>query len=696
MSRKAFLEGFHEISYLVPKEEAYPEATKFKVVSEKESLRLSLISKKTLDDVIKYTLHFKGFIFLNEYYQLIDNQDRKTELYSGEIVRTELFDELYYYDGDDLGFSYTKEATTFKLWTPVAKEVNCLLFKDGETIKHPMHYTNQGVWELTVEGDLDQQAYLFEAYVNGEKKRFNDPYAISSSANGQYNYVIDKDKLPPLKNRRPFDTHHPTNAIIYEVSIRDFSVALDVGAEKGTYKAFTKTDLKSKKGEPVGFDYLKGLGVTHLQILPMYDFEGVDERDRLSAYNWGYNPSQYNVPEGSFTLHPDDPYQRIIELREMIDTVHQNDMNVIMDVVYNHVYNTATFPFGLMIPGYAYRVDHNGVLTNASGCDSDLATEHKMVRKMIIDSVLHWVEFYGVDGFRFDLMGLIDTTTMHIIRQKLEKISPHILLYGEGWQMGGSTTKASLCHMQNANVLFNIGFFNDKVRETIKGETFKLKVKGYAMGDKATPTLKHLIRGLNPNQKAMKYPSQTINYIECHDNHTFYDKTATAMSEHNEKTRLKVQKLATSMVLLMQGVPFIHAGQEFYRTKQNHGNSYKSSDAINQIDWQRKDQHLGDIEDFKTLLKIRKQEKLLRLKTPYDVEEKTHARHKESGTIIYEMADKKTHLIIFFKNNTKEETFTFDDAFDIIYQSEHQTKTQVKQITLNDISTTILKLKKSR
>ncbi len=695
MPRRAFLEGFHEITYLVPKTEQTKEPKSFKVVSDKESLRLSLIQKTEMDADIKYTLHFKGFIFLNEIYHVIDDQNHKTELYSGEIVRTKLFDELYYYDGDDLGFTYHKNATTFKVWTPVAKEISVILLKEDGEEKHPMRYKNQGVWQIRIEGDLEGQAYLLEAYLNGERKRFNDPYAISSRSNGKANYIIDKTRLKPQKHPRPFTSHHPTNAIIYEVSVRDFSMGLDLKEERGTFNAFVKEGLKSENNAPIGFDYLKDLGVTHVQLLPIFDFEGVDESDRFKQYNWGYNPSQFNVPEGSFTNQPDDPYARINELRSMVDTIHKHGMNVIMDVVYNHVYNTKSFSLGLMVPGYYYRVDHNGVLTNASGCDSDFASERKMARKMIVDSILHWVEFYQVDGFRFDLMGLIDIHTMHVLRQKLESISPNILLYGEGWQMGGNTTDASLCHMQNDDVLFNIGFFNDKVRDLIKGETFRLKSQGYAHGAKATPTLKNLIRGLNPNQKAMKYPSQTINYVECHDNHTFYDKTKHA-TEAYETTRIKMQKLATSMMLLMQGVPFIHGGQEFYRSKQDHGNSYKSSDAINKIDWQKKDEHLDDIEAFKALIKIRKSERLLRLKTTYDIEEHTHVRNKESGTIIYELANEDTHLIIFFKNNQKEETFTFDTPFDIIYQSENQMENDIKRITLDEISTTILKLKKTR
>lgn len=688
---EAYLEGFHEISVLYPNTEENQHLDDFYLAGESETIVLNLASKKTLGDTIKYIFDFKGFIFLNKTYYVYDSLDRKIELYSGEVVRSELFDNLFYYDGDDLGVSYTPTATTFKMWSPVAKEVNVILFKADQETTHPLSYVNQGVWSVEVEGDLEGVHYLFEAHVNGKTKRFNDLYALASTANGKRNIVINPKKIHQPKHKRPFKHTHPTEAIIYEASVRDMTSSDTVNAEeKSTFNDFKQSGLKTLKGLSAGFDYIKDLGVTHVQLLPIYDFEGVDETDRFKHYNWGYNPSQYFVPEGSFTTKPNDPYARINELIDMIDAYHEQGIGIIMDVVYNHIYNIKTFPFDMMIPGYAYRVDHNGVLTNASGCDSDLATERLMVRKLIVDSVFNWINMYNIDGFRFDLMGLIDCHTMHIIRQKLEFIDPSILLYGEGWNMPTVVPSNTLCHMDNKKTLYNIGFFNDQVRETIKGETFQLKQKGFATGQPATQKTLNLIQAKN-TAKAITYPSQSINYVECHDNHTFYDKARVAMKSLPEKNVLQAQKLATSMMVLMQGVPFIHAGQEFYRSKQGEGNSYKSPDNINAIDWTLRDKHHEDIEDFKKLIKIRKTEPLLKLTTPYDIEHKTFVRSCKSGTIVYELNDEKSHIIIIFKNNEKHETFTFDGAFDIIYHSEaHQIKT-LKPLSLSTISTTILK-----
>lgn len=697
---EAYLEGFHEISVLSSKNYAPEELEQFTVKGENETLLLTLIEKKRIDDVMKYTLHFNGYIFLNKSYHVHDHRGQKTELFSGEIVRTELFDELFYYDGDDLGFTYDKEKTIFKAWTPVAKSVDLILIsQDGEETVRPFSYQNEGVWQVVVEGDLDGQAYLLEAYVNGRKNRFNDPYAIASAANGRHNYVVDIEKFHQMENKRPFSGKTPCDAFIYEASIRDFTMDDTIGAKyPGKFLGVIETGLKSTLGTKAGFDYLKDLGLTHVQLLPFYDFEGVDETKPEKKYNWGYNPSQYNVPEGSFSTDPDDPYARINEMRKMIDTLHGENLGVVMDVVYNHVYDSRTFSLGKMVPGYAYRTDHNGVLTNASGCGNDLATDHKMIRKFIVDSVLFWTDVHKVDGFRFDLMGLIDTTTMHVVRQKLESRHPQGLLYGEGWQMSTRLPARRMAHMNNPRLLYNIGFFNDMTRDYIKGATFNIRDKGFTMGSTDhLGTVARIIRAKTHKEGAIKYPGQSINYVECHDNHTFHDKTGVALKEKSAPHHHKVQKLATAMVVLMQGVPFIHMGQEFYRSKKGVENSYKSPDSINKVTWYRAGKHQTDIEDLKRLIAIRKEHDLFRLKTPYDIDTKTHVRFKESGSILYELKDEAFHLVVIFKNNQQEETFTFDEAFDIIYNSEHKHEDKtVDTLTLEDISTTILRLESGK
>lgn len=689
----AYLEDFHEITIIVPLSTEQNQARSFELRGNDEIIPLEILSHQVIGDEHKYTTRFDGYILLNKLYHVYDDKKRNTELYTGKIVRTELFDDIYYYDGDDLGHTYHKDKTTFKLWTPVAKSIELILVSpDDETTTHVFTYTNQGVWELTLEGNFEGYRYRYSSYVNGQTHKFTDPYGIASDANGNYNYVINPKKLYKMTSEIPSFSGRLNEAIIYEVSIRDLTTDPSINAKyPGTYKGFIEPNLKTKNNHPAGFDYLTSLGVTHLQILPFYDFEGVDELNPKKSYNWGYNPSQYNIPEGSYATNPNDPYKRLNELKKMIDTLHNNNLRVVMDVVYNHVYNVKTFPFDKLIPGYAYRVDSQGILTNSSGCDNDLATERAMIRKLISDSVLYWAKHYKIDGFRFDLMGLIDLKTMNMIRQKLELLRPDIIVYGEGWQISTPLPTKSMAHMYNKNVLYNIGFFNDQMREYIKGATFSPKQKGYALGNnEQINTVKNLMLGSVLNKFLFKYPSQSINYVECHDNHTFNDKAKLALEQTDEATRHKYQKLATSIILLSQGVPFIHMGQEFYRSKKGVENSYKSPDSINQIDWQLTDQHQDDIEDFKRLVALRKSLKCLKLPTTSSIKENAYVACNDHGTCVLEVCREDKHTIVIFKNNTVDENLLFDDPFTILYSSVKQKGDAIKELKLNDISTTIL------
>ncbi len=689
---EAFHEDFRTISLLVP--ETRGEPTRFEVSSSEETLPLEIRKKVNIEGGYKYTLTYEGFIFLNRIYKVTDDLGHECELRSGEIVRTEMFDSLYYYDGDDLGVTYSKSSTTFKLWTPVAKEVNLVWKKNGAFTKTPLRYENQGVWSLTLQGDLEKTPYYYEAYVNGETRSFLDPYAVASAANGKYNYVIDYTKTHTMHNERIGVSG--TDAIVYEASIRDLTRDPALNAQNpSTYSAFSTSGLKTPGGHPAGFDYLRSLGVSHIQILPFYDFEGVDETKPFKHYNWGYNPSQYNVPEGSYSTDPDDPYRRIDELKETIDKLHKAGLGVVMDVVYNHVYKVETFPFANMVPGYFYRVDKHGYLSDASGCGNDLATERRMVRKFIVDSVMHWAKEFAIDGFRFDIMGIIDLETMHFVRQKLERLDENIMVYGEGWKIPSPLPFEKLAHMHNDNALYNIGFFNDLARENIKGSTFNLKDKGYALGHKGRgETLKAIMRGSTFVHGGIKYPAQSINYVECHDDHTFYDKAKAALPKTPKKDRLKMQKLATSMVLLAQGVPFIHAGQEFYRSKKGVKNSYKSPDSVNMIHWRDVDEHAQDIDDFRRLVKLRKNHKLFRLQNAGYIRTHTRIHINQTGTMLYELFDEQEHLLCVFKNCKQKEALPLEADYELLYHSLEEPPLQERTLHLRDIGTTVLRKQK--
>ncbi|QMS84456.1 type I pullulanase [Candidatus Xianfuyuplasma coldseepsis] len=693
----SYLDDFSQITILVPTSYRHDFVKSFTVIGNDEEIELDIISSEMIGNERKYITRFDGYILLNQMYHIYDDLNNTSELFTGKIVRTELFDDIYYYEQSDLGSSYRKDRTKFKIWTPVAKYMKLeLLSPDGTHEIVPMEYDNQGVWYLRLKGDYETYKYRYISYVNGKEHTLTDPYGQSSNANGEWSYVIDESKLYKMRQQRPKFSGIPTDAVIYETHIRDFTKHPSLQAtHPGKYASFTEQGLTTKEGYPAGIDHVLDLGITHIQLMPVYDFGSTDERNPENTYNWGYDPAQYNVPEGSFSSDPDDPYKRINELRKVIDDIHGLGLRVSMDVVYNHVYNHKLFAFEKIIPGYGYRFDNQGMMTDSSGCGNDVASERRMVRKFIIDSILFWAKEYKMDAFRFDLMGLLDIRTMNTLRQKLDRFRSDIIVYGEGWRMPTVIGDDFAAHMYNKHLLFNIGHFNDKTRELIKGATFDIKQRGYALGSSAKlDDIKNIIMGSCMNKFLFRYPTQSINYVECHDNNTFYDKAVIALGKDVTDDEIKRrQRLATSIVILSQGVPFIHSGQEFYRSKQGVENSYKSSDSINQINWDLIDENMRDINVVKELLRIRKKYDLFRLTAPSKIRDYVTIHTHESGTIRYELEDEETKLIVIFKNNTTKETFNLDDKYTLIFDGRKRSRRLLTKINVDEISTYILKRK---
>jgi pullulanase len=693
----SYLDDFSQITVIVPLKYRNDFVKSFKVIGNDEEIELEIISSELIGEERKYITRFDGYILLNHMYHIFDDFDESSELFTGKIVRTELFDDIYYYENSDLGSSYRRDRTKFKIWTPVAKYMKLeLLDKKGNKEVVDMEYDNQGVWYLRLKGDYEGYKYRYISYVNGEEHTLVDPYGVSSNANAEYSYVVDPAKFYKMRQQRPKFSGVPNDAIIYESHVRDFTIDKSINASNpGQYSSYVEEGLTTPKGNKAGVDYLVDLGITHVQLMPVYDFGGVDETNPTKLYNWGYNPEQYNVPEGWFSSDPDDPYARINEMKQLIDELHKHGLRAVMDVVFNHVYDHKWFAFEKVIPGYGFRFDKQGILTESCGCGNDLATERKMVRKFVIDSVMFWAKEYKMDGFRFDLMGLIDIKTMNTLRQKLDRFRKDIIVYGEGWMMKNEIGFERSAHMYNKHLLFNIGHFNDKTRELIKGATFDVKEKGYALGSVAKlDDIKNIILGSALNKFLFRYPSQSVNYVECHDNNTFFDKATAALGEEVTVEEIKDrQRLATSMVILSQGVPFIHAGQEFYRTKQGVENSYKSSDEINKVDWNLVDENLADIEIVKELFRIRKKYELFRLTAPSKVRDYITVEAQDSGTILYKLKDHEHDFIVIFKNNKVKETFNLDGRYTLIFDGQKRTRRLLSKINVEEISTYILKRK---
>ena len=673
----AYLDSFDEITLIIPSELYKPDDT-YKLVGNDEITDLDIKEYAQLEGEEKVVLSFDAYIRLELVYKVLSSSGLTTELFTGKIIRTPLFDSIYYYYKNDLGVEYTKDSTKFKIWSPIAKAITLeLVDKKGNVSYREMVYKNRGLWRHQEMGDVEGYKYRYIVSNNGKKKVCLDPYARSSNANSEYNYVIDESKLYKMKYevKRP----DPLKSVIYEASFRDFSI--NIG--DGDYQSFTKKGLKSTEKRPIGFDHLKELGLTHVQLMPFFAFGGVDELKRDDRYNWGYNPVEYNVPSGYYSTNPNDPYQRLNELRKTIDEIHKAGLNVVMDVVYNHVYDASIFPFETLCPGYAYQYTRDGMLTNSSGCKNDVNSSMRMVRKFIEDSIIYWHKNFKIDGFRVDLMGLIDLDTINSIAMDLESIDPNILLYGEGWKMVYSNAADSLAHMFNKAVVNSVGFFNDRFRETVKGYASLTNVD--------TTTVRVVLLGSMKDKFLFKYAHQSINYVECHDDMTLYDAIRKLNPRLTDKEARKRSLLATTMTILSCGIPFIHSGQELYGTKNFISNSYISGDKVNSIKWNDVDKYYDDIDFIKKAIKLRKEsdEFLLDTKTDMQYLVFTEATELNSILISYEVND---HMKIIFKTVEDLEVFDSLDKYEVILSNlDH--KLDNGKLSVKGIGTIVLKEK---
>ncbi|MBQ3969878.1 MAG: type I pullulanase [Clostridia bacterium] len=533
------------------------------------------------------------------------------------------------YSGDDLGAVYSKESTVFKVWSPTAEKVQVLIYATGSDEENNSKYISStdmtydesnGVWTAEVKGDLLNKYYTYFVY-NGKKgKETVDIYAKAAGVNGNRGMIVDLKSTDPSgwENDRHVSVENQSDAIVWEVNVKDFSSdpASGVSSEnRGKYLAFTEngTTVNSEGGLTTGMEYLKELGVNYIQLLPIFDFGSVDEASSEDQFNWGYDPKNYNVPEGSYSSNPYDGNVRINEVKQMVQAIHNNGMGVVMDVVFNHTYEGARSWFNITVPDYYYRFTGSGTWSNGSGCGNDTASEHLMFRKYMIDSVVYWAKEYHIDGFRFDLMGLHDVETMNAIRAALDELEggEKILMYGEGWSLGTNAepgtimaTQQNISHMSD-----RIGAFNDGIRDGIKGSNFNASEGGYIQGSKGQAQVKSGIKAEVGNWA--KLPTQTVTYNSCHDNYTLWDKlVATNGSMNDYKLRneklVEMNKLAAAISLTSQGINFFQAGEEFARTKRGDENSYRSSSKINRLDWQRREEFNDMVQYYSGLIEIRK------------------------------------------------------------------------------------------
>lgn len=567
-------------------------------------------------------------------------------IYSAGDAQATSPDEIYStyetYDGQDLELTVDNSGTHFTIWSPKAEAAKVLIYDSGrnstpiQTID--MNKSEHGTWRASVPGQLYGKFYTFQIKYDGKwLDETPGVWAKAVGINGKRAAIIDftntnpegwdSDKGPELK--------YINDAVLYEMHHRDFSVHPNSGiANKGKFLALTEQGTTNTFGDKTGIDHLKELGITHVHILPSYDYNSVDETQLPSnQYNWGYDPYNYNAPEGSYSTNPSDPSTRIKEMKEMVKSLHDAGIGVVMDVVYNHTAQNDDSNFSLTAPGYYYRHREDGSYSDASGCGNETASERQQMRDYIINSVKYWAEEYHIDGFRFDLMAIHDTTTMNEVAKTLKEINPNIFVYGEGWTAGDSPLPVGQRALKdNVSAIPDIAVFSDDIRDAIKGHYTDESDRGFATGK---PGLEETVKigivgatnhpqvdyskGNNSKKPYANSPKQVINYVSCHDDLTLTDKLAKSLPEDDIKARQRAAKLAQTIVFTSQGTPFMFAGEEVFRDKKGVHNSYKSPDSINAIDWNMKHENADLFNYYKELIKLRKSHPAFRMTSSEDV-----------------------------------------------------------------------------
>lgn len=562
-----------------------------------------------------------------------------------------------------LGMIYTKENTSIRVWSPIKDKIYLNLYSDRgfkEKKQFLMDKKEDGVHEIVLDGDYKGYFYTF---LIDEKYEVTDPYSIASALNSKASAIIDLEDTNPkgFKTHRVPKGKEACDAIIYEVHIKDFTISETSGVKyRGKYLGFIEEGT-NYNGYKTGLDHLKELGVTHIHLMPVYDFFTVDEREESfyldENYNWGYDPELYNVPQGSYASNPEDPINRIKELKMLIMKLHEEGFKVILDVVYNHTYKTEKSNFNRIMPTYYHRTDWNGRFSNGSGTGNEIATEMPMVRKFIIESLVYWVEEYKIDGFRFDLMALIDKETIKQALDILREINPNILVYGEPWAASSTLLPADMMTVKGTQKKNNFAFFNDEFRDALKGDNNGdrrgfVQGNGYLRGSVETGIAGSIYYD-NRHIGFTNSPRETINYINSHDDLIIYDKIKKTFPHMAEEDRIKLNKFAFSILFTSQGIPFFHEGNEFLRTKYMISNTYNKPASINAVDWTLKEKNIQFYNYFKDLIILRKRYKEFRMCEKAQIVNNLKFFDKlDSGKVIaFTLKTKEGYLLIVHNAN---------------------------------------------
>lgn len=625
------------------------------------------------------------------------------------VARKEQKTDMPVYYGHDLGVTYLPTQTSFKVWAPQATEVRLRLYKDGVggSATNIVTLTKglAGTWQAVMHQDLKNVFYTFQTFIDGKwLLESADIYAKAVGVNGKRGMIVNMAATNPLgwaNDKKPYLKNF-TDMLIYELHVRDLSMSPNSGiVNKGKFMGLTEKGTKSPDGLSTGLDHIKQLGVTHIHLLPSFDFSTVDETGKGPQFNWGYDPQNYDTPEGSYSTNPYDGKVRIKEFKQMVQTLHANGLRVILDVVYNHTTNAGLSAFNQFAPGYFYRHRADGSLSDATGCGNETASEEPMMRKYVIESVVYWAKEYHLDGFRFDLMGVHDIITMNAISEALHQVDPTIFIYGEGWAAGDSPLAENLRAVKkNVPQLDKIAAFSDDIRDGLRGPYSDVKAKGFVSGKAGTaesvkfgivastqhPQIDYRLVSYSKSPWA-KEPYQAINYASCHDDNTLFDRLKIANPDASEAGLIKMDKLADAVVLTSQGVPFLHAGSELLRSKQGVANSYNSPDSINQIDWSRKTKYKAVFNYYQGLVALRMHHPAFRMPSTEMIQQHLEFLDMNDPMVIaYRLKDNANgdtwkNIVVLFNGNVGDKTVKLPEGkWNMVVDGEVVNLKGIKQV----------------
>lgn len=600
------------------------------------------------------------------------------------------FDEYPEYKGTDLGVTYSENKSVFRTWSPAAEAVKLNIYASPDADQPPvavydMSYDADGTWCYSVAEDLKGKFYAFQVKY---QDRWYDPtpglWAKAVGVNGDRGAIIDWEATNPAgwdDDVRP-ELQSFTDAVIYEVHMRDMTVSPNSGSTyPGKFLGLSESGTSSPDGLPTALDHLIDLGVTHVQILPSYDYGSIDEtRLDQNKYNWGYDPKNFNTPEGGYTTNPYDPTLRILEMKTMIQRLHAAGIRVIMDVVYNHTFVGETSHLNLIAPGYFYRMANDSTWSNGSGCGNETASERPMMRRFMIESVKYWINEFHIDGFRFDLMGIHDIETMRAIRAAVDEIDPSITIHGEGWAAGACGIPEELRAVkQNARQFPGIAVFSDDIRDALRGNWVEGNRGGFLVGRGFDESIRFGVVGgtahpmvdqsniIHSSGAYANSPAQVVNYVSCHDDPCIVDKLRAIDPSFTIDEIIRMDLLAQTVVFTSQGVPFIYAGEEVLRDKKGVHNSYQSPDSINQINWHNKAIYPQVYSYYRSLIAMRKAHPAFRMSDPDMVAAAISFLPSERGVVMYTIDGTKTddtwaNICIIYNGNRSEATVSLPDG----------------------------------